>query len=286
MNGFEKIGVLGAGMMGAEIALSFAMAGSTVVIKDATSELAEKGKARLRSVLDRAVKKGRFEENLIAPTLARITPTCQAADMKDVGLLVEAVFENFDVKRRVFEELDEICEPECLFVSNTSSIPITRLASVASDNRRPFFLGAHFFSPASVMKLVEVIPGLETYEKAVEDTIEVLRNIGKTPIRVKDVPGFAVNRILHVMLIEANRLVEEGVVSPGDLDTACMLGLGHPIGPHTLMDLAGNDLCLQVQEILFEAYGERFRPQPVLKQKVFANHLGRKTGTGWLQYYR
>jgi len=284
MDGFEKIGVLGAGMMGAEIALSFAMAGTTVIIKDASLDLAEKGKERLHSVLDRAVKKGRFGQESVHETLARIIPADRVADMQDAGLVVEAVFESFEVKKTVLEEIDGICNPDCLFISNTSSIPITQLASCVAVKRRAFFLGAHFFSPASVMRLVEVIPGLETDEKAVSQTMSVLSNIGKTPIRVKDVPGFAVNRILHVMLIEANRLVEEGVVSPDDVDTACKLGLGHPIGPHALMDLAGNDLCLRVQEILFEAYGERFKPQPILKQRVFANRLGRKTGKGWFSY--
>lgn len=284
IDGFEKIGVLGAGMMGAEIALSFAMAGTTVTIKDATLELAGKGKERLQSVLDRAVKKGRFDQERVNETLSRIVPTGSAADMHDAGLVIEAVFESFEVKKSVFAEIDGICRPDCLFLSNTSSIPITQLASCVAAKRRAFFLGAHFFSPASIMKLVEVIPGLETADTAVTQTMSVLSDIGKTPIRVKDVPGFAVNRILHVMLIEANRLVEEGVVSPEDVDIACRLGLGHPIGPHTLMDLAGNDLCLWVQEILFEAYGERFKPQPILKQRVFANRLGRKTGAGWFSY--
>ena len=170
------------------------------------------------------------------------------------------------------------------FATNTSSLPITRVAASVSPERRPRFLGAHFFSPASVMKLVEVIPGLETGEEAVELVMDTCRAIGKTPIRVKDVPGFAVNRILHAMWIEANRLVEEAVATPTDVDLACRLGLGHPIGPYALMDLTSNDLNLWVQEILFEAYGERFRPRPILKQKVNAGHLGRKTGRGWFEY--
>ena len=284
MNRFEKIGVLGAGMMGAEIGLCFAMAGGTVWIKDSSPELAEKGKNRLHSVLLKAVRKGRFEENRVAETLDRIIPTARTSDLADIDLLVEAVFEKFDIKAGVFQEMEKVCKPECLFVTNTSSIPITRLAAVVGSERRPLFIGAHFFSPASVMKLVEVIPGLETDDKVTVELIDVLKKIGKTPIRVKDVPGFAVNRILHAMLIEASRLVEEDVLSPEDADTACKLGLGHPIGPHALMDLAGNDLCLQVQEILYEAYGERFRPRPVLKQKVYANHLGRKTSIGWFNH--
>jgi 3-hydroxybutyryl-CoA dehydrogenase len=159
---------------------------------------------------------------------------------------------------------------------------------LAGDNRQTGaeapFCGSPFFSQASVMKLVEVIPGIETNEETVTFMMNSCRSIGKTPIRVKDVAGFAVNRILHALWIEANRLVEGGVVTIEDLDTACKPGLGHPIGPYALMDLTGNDLNLKVREILREAYGERCRPRPILKQKVYANHLRRKTGRGWYSY--
>ena len=201
-----------------------------------------------------------------------------------MDLIVEAVLENLEAKREVFAQLEKACKPDCVFSTNTSSIPITLLATSVEPKRVTRFLGAHFFSPASVMKLVEIIPGLETDEETVVFMSECCRKIGKTPIRVKDVTGFAVNRLLHVMWIEANRLLEEGVASPEDIDTACKLGLGHPIGPYALMDLTGNDLNLRVQEILHGAYGERFRPRPILKQKVHANHLGRKAGRGWYKY--
>jgi 3-hydroxybutyryl-CoA dehydrogenase len=280
----REIGVVGAGMMGAEIALCFALAGNQVVIKDASLELAEKGKARLGATLDRSIKKGRVQPEVKDTALARITPTDSWTPYKDVDIVVEAVFEDFSVKESILNELNDTCKPECLILTNTSSIPITQLASIVGPERRPFFLGAHFFSPASVMALVEIIPGLETAEESVTKVMEICRTIGKTPIRVKDVPGFAVNRLLHIMLIEACRLVDEGVISPEDVDTACKLGLGHPVGPYQLMDLAGNDLCLQVQEILFRAYGESFMPRPNLKQKVYAKHLGRKTGIGWFRY--
>ena len=284
MGEINGVGVMGAGMMGAEIALGFAMCGYEVVLKDSSLELVQKGKDRLAGVLDKAIKKGRFQEDEKASTLERITPTDQYELFKDVDVMVEAVFEDIEVKKEVFGQLNEICRPDCVMATNTSSIPITLLATTVGAERIDRFVGAHFFSPASVMKLVEIIPGLETSEETVAFMMELCRRIDKTPIRVKDVTGFAVNRLLHAMWTEAHRLVEEGVATPEDIDTACKLGLGHPIGPFSLMDLTSNDLNLKVGEILFDAYGERFKPRPILRQKVYANHLGRKTGRGWYDY--
>jgi 3-hydroxybutyryl-CoA dehydrogenase len=284
MNEEFKIGVLGAGMMGAEIALSFAISGYPVVMKEVILELAERGKARLQGVLDRAIKKERFAAEDKEPTLARIMPVDQYGMFADANFVIEAIVEDFDVKKQALGELDTVCNPACVFATNTSSISITRLATCVGSERRANFLGAHFFSPASVMKLVEVIPGLETSEETVAFVMECCRNIGKIPIRVKDVTGFVVNRILHAMWIEAMRLLDEDVATAEDIDIGCKLGLGHPVGPFALMDLTSNDLNLKVQEILFDSYGERFRPPPILKQKVFANHLGRKTRRGWFEY--
>lgn len=284
MKEFGRVGVIGAGMMGSEIALCFANAGYDVAMHDTTLELAQKGKNHLGDILDRLIKKGKMQQDDKEQVLNKIYPTDQFEDLKDKDLIIEAVFEDFETKKKVFSQLDKICKPECVFSTNTSSIPITLLATSVQSERKGKFLGAHFFSPAFVMKLVEVIPALETGEEAVEFVMDCCRKIGKTPIRVKDVAGFAVNRILHAMWVEANRLLEEGVATPEDIDNACKFGLGHPIGPYALMDLTSNDLNLKVQEILFEAYGERFRPRPVLKQKVNANHLGRKTKRGWYDY--
>jgi len=286
MEKMSKVGVIGAGMMGAEISLSFAMSGHEVFVKDTSLELAQKGKERLGGVLDRAIKKGVVPAEEKAPVLARITPTERYGDLKDVDIAIEAVFEDLETKREVFSQLDRVCKPGCILATNTSSIPITLLATSVSRERIGRFLGTHFFSPASVMKLVEVIPGLETDEATVTFMMNQCKGIGKAPIRVKDVTGFAVNRLLHIMWIEANRLLEESVASAEDIDTACRMGLGHPIGPYALMDLTSNDLNLQVQEILYDSYGERFRPRPILKQKVSANHLGKKTGRGWYDYNR
>lgn len=284
MENIEKVGVVGAGMMGAEIALCFASSGFKVVIKETTLEMAQKGKDRLSGVLDRAIKKGAFRAEDKDHTISLITPTDKFDDFVDVDLVIEAIFENTEIKKQVFTELDGICKPDCVFASNTSSIPITLLATSVRKERIGQFIGAHFFSPAFVMKLVEVIPGVETKEEIVLFMMECCRKINKVPIRVKDVTGFAVNRILHAMWIEVYRLVEEGVATPEDIDIACKLGLGHPIGPFALMDLTSNDLNLKVGEVLYDTYGERFKPRPILRQKVYANHLGRKTGRGWYKY--
>lgn len=279
-----EIGVVGAGMMGAEIALCFAMANFRVILKEVTLELAHRGKDRLSEILDKAINKGKIQSEEKETTLARIVPTEQFDLFQELGLVLEAVSEDLAIKQRVFKDLDYVCGPDTVFASNTSSIPITHLAADLQPDRRKRFVGAHFFSPASVMRLVEIIPGLETNEETVDRLMNYCRRINKTPIRVKDVPGFVVNRILHAMWIEANRLLEECVATPEDIDTGCRLGLGHPIGPYALMDLTGNNLNLKVQEILFDAYGERFKPRPILKQKVHANHIGRKTGQGWFEY--
>src|SRR6184192_2188245 len=177
--------------------------------------------------------------------------------------------------------LDRICPPYCVIASNTSTIPISTLASRMSPQRRERFIGTHYFSPVSRMRLVEVVADFDTGEATVATPLRVCAGVGKTPVRIKDVAGFAVNRMLHVFLTEAVRLVEEGVATPEDIDTACRLGLGHPIGPFELMDATTSSLCLQAQEIMQEAYGERFRPRPLLKQRVRAGLVGGRKSRGW-----
>ena len=191
------------------------------------------------------------------------------------------MFEDEAVKAEIYRTLDRVCGPSCIFASNTSTIPISTLASYVGEARRSLFVGTHYFSPASRMKLVEVIPAFDTASETVEIALRLCTEIGKTPVRVKDVAGFAVNRLLHVFMIEAVRLVEEGVASPEDIDTACRLGLGHPMGPFELMDATTSSLCLQAQQIMHEAYGERFRPRPLLKQRVRAGMVGGRGRPGW-----
>ncbi len=212
---------------------------------------------------------------------SRIKGSDRRDALAESDVLVEAVFEDEAVKAEVLGALDAICKPECIFATNTSTIPISVLASHVGAARRPLFIGTHYFSPVSRMKLVEVIPAIETASDTVEKTIALCHAAGKHPIRIKDVTGFAVNRLLHVMMIEAVRLVEEGVATPEDIDAACRLGLGHPMGPFELMDATTSSLCLQAQQIMFDAYGERFRPRPLLKQRVQAGYVGGKGKPGW-----
>ena len=205
-------------------------------------------------------------------------------DFAPCEMVIEAVFEDEEVKAGVFAALDEVLAPDCLIASNTSSISITVLSSYVGERRRAFFLGTHFFSPVARMKLVEVIPGLDTAEETVAAVTAVCEEAGKTPVPIKDVVGFAVNRLIHIFWIEAMRLVEEGVATPEDIDTACKLGMGLPVGPFRLMDAVTNNLSLDVQEILHEAYGPRFMPRPLLKQMVKAGYNGRSAGKGWYRY--
>jgi 3-hydroxybutyryl-CoA dehydrogenase len=276
----ERIGVVGAGLMGAEIAFIYALAGHDVLLGDTAEAILGAALGRLEGIFDKGVARG-FYKAEERPALARIASTTDLEQFRDRDVMIEAVFEDETVKAEIWRRLDAICRPDCLFATNTSSIAISTLASYVDAARRQRFLGTHYFSPVSRMKLVEIIPAFETSEASVATATRLCRAAGKTPIRVKDVVGFAVNRVLHAFIIEAVRLVEEGVASPEDIDIACRLGLGHPMGPFELMDATTSSLSLQVQEILFDAYGERFRPRPLLKQKVKAGHNGRKVGKGW-----
>ncbi|MET0308711.1 MAG: 3-hydroxyacyl-CoA dehydrogenase family protein [Sphingomonas sp.] len=277
-----KVGVAGAGLMGAEIALVFALGGFEVLLNDRDEDALARGIVRLATVLDKGVARGAYSPEQRDLALTRIRPAPDIADFAECGLVTEAVFEALGAKAAVLEALDGVCPPGCLLTSNTSTLPISTLAAMLPPARRGKFLGTHYFSPVSRMALVEVIPGFDTDPATSAQTTEILRKIGKTPVMVRDVAGFAVNRMLHAMLIEAIKLVEEGVATPEDLDLACKLGLGHPIGPFALMDAVTSGLCLQVQEILRDAYGERFRPPALLKQRVAAGLGGGRGRRGWI----
>ncbi len=277
----KKIGVVGAGLMGAEIALVFALAGHDVLLNDRDQASLDRARVRLRILMEKGAGRGFYKAEEIEPTLVRIRSVTELGAFTDREFVTEAVFEARDVKASVLKALDEICPADTLIASNTSTIPISTLAAELPVARRPNFIGTHYFSPVSRMKLVEVIPGFATAETTVEAAMSAMSGIGKTPILVKDVAGFAVNRMLHAFMIEAVKLVEEGVATPEDLDTACRLGLGHPIGPFALMDAVTSSLCLQAQEIMQEAYGERFRPPALLKQRVRAGYGGGKGKPGW-----
>jgi 3-hydroxybutyryl-CoA dehydrogenase len=280
----DKVGVIGAGLMGAEIALVCALAGKDVLLNDLSEEQLARAMDGLARVLDKGVQRGFYQPVQKAATLARIHTTTDLARYADRQMVIEAVFEDEKVKAETFRRLDVILDDACVIASNTSTISITVLSSYVKPEGRDRFIGTHFFSPVSRMKLVEVIPALDTSAETVDTTLAVCREIGKTPIKVKDVVGFAVNRILHAFMIEAVRLVEEGVATPEELDLACKLGLGHPIGPFELMDATQNSLSLQAQTIMQSAYGERFQPRPLLKQMVQAGYNGKRAGRGWYRY--
>ena len=277
----ESIGVVGAGLMGAEIALMFAVAGHEVLLNDRDEASVTRAIERLKALMQKGVARGFYAREAVEPTISRIHRTLDIADLGAVDFVTEAVFEAQEVKTSVFSALDRVCKADCIIATNTSTIPISTLAAALPAARRARFIGTHYFSPVSRMKLVEVIPGFETKEIAIDAAIRLCEGVGKTAIRVKDVAGFAVNRMLHAFIIEAVRLVEEGVATPRDLDLACKLGLGHAMGPFELMDVVTSSLCVQAQEIMQEAYGERFRPPALLKQRVRAGFVGGRGKPGW-----
>ncbi len=281
---FRTIGVVGAGMMGSEIALVFALAGHPTIISDQTRAAADRALERLETVIEKGVARGFWSTQAAEAAKRNLSAVDTLDAYADRDLVIEAIFEDEAMKRKVIKALDAILAPSAGIASNTSSISITSLGAALGEARRKRFLGAHFFSPASRMRLVEVIATEDTDAACADEVASTLTEIGKTPIRVKDVVGFAVNRLLHALVLESIRLVEEGVCSPAEIDLACKLGLGHPIGPFELLDNTANSLSQSVHEILHQAYGERFLPRPLLRQMVAAGYDGRKAGRGWYRY--
>jgi len=277
----KKIAVIGAGMMGREIAIVFAKAGHHVAIVDADLSLAEQAKEKQADILDREIKKGRLDPAEKEHILTRITPIADKKLLADYDYITEAIPEIYELKESLLAELDGICKPETVFLTNTSTFSITKLSLAVSRSRKERFLGTHYFSPASVMKLVEIIPGHLCEDVVVDEVFALLEAAGKEVVRVKDVTGFVVNRIYHAIMTESLRLLEEGVATVEDIDKACIYGMGHPLGPFELYDNTALDLNLLVQTELFENYGERFRPGNLLKKKVNAGQLGRKCGEGF-----
>ncbi len=282
MKDVNKVAVMGAGMMGAEIALSFALHDIDVILKDITLDLSSAGKQRAEGILIKWESKGKIDNQKKFNTLDHIIPQEDFSGFDEVDFVLEAVIEDIEIKSKLFEALEKVCKKECIFASNTSSIPISNLAGRTS--RPSSFIGMHFFSPASIMKLVEIIPGIDTGEDTIEIAAGLAKKIEKEPVRVSDKAGFLVNRLLFAFFNEAWRMVDEGAATPEDIDKAVKLGLGHPVGPFQMQDLVGLDNALYVTGVLSDEYGERFKPAPVLKRKVAANHIGRKVKKGWFDY--
>jgi 3-hydroxybutyryl-CoA dehydrogenase len=280
----RSIGVVGAGQMGHGIAQVMLRAGHRVLLLDVSQDYVEAGAKKIAKGLARDVEKARMTAEEREQALTRLKTTTAAADLAEADFIIEAVTEKFDAKAGVFRSLEPHCRPETIFASNTSSISITRLA--AATDRPSKFVGLHFFNPVPVMKLVEVVPGLQTAPETVDKAIALATSAGKTPVRVNDFPGFVSNRVLMPMINEAVFCLMEGVADAQGIDSVMKLGMNHPMGPLELADLIGLDVCLDIMLVLYESFRDsKYRPCPLLDKMVAAGWLGRKTGRGFYEYH-
>jgi 3-hydroxybutyryl-CoA dehydrogenase len=283
MKKIKKVGVLGCGLMGSGIAEIAARSGYETVVREVTDELVDKGLQKIHGSLGKAVERGKLEASVRDETVGRLRGTVDLADLADCDVVVEAIVENLEEKRKTFGALDEAVKEDAFFASNTSSLTITQIAMFTQRPDR--FVGLHFFNPVPVMKLVEVVRTLLTSEETFDRAFELARSLGKEPIACRDNSGFVVNRLLVPYLLDAIRALEEGVGSVEDIDKGMQLGCGYPMGPFTLLDFVGLDTTYYIANIMFEEYREkRFAPPPLLKQMVTAGRLGKKSGRGFYDY--
>jgi 3-hydroxybutyryl-CoA dehydrogenase len=279
----NKVLVVGAGVMGSGIAQVFAGSGYSVLLMDVSEEAAQKGLDAIGKSLARAVDRGRIDASQKGEILGRITASADWEQAGEADFVVEAVFEDVDIKKDIFRKLDEICGPDVILTTNTSSLPVTPIA--AATGRPDKVMGMHFFNPAPAMKLVELIPGQLTSDETSRTVVELAKELGKTPVEVNDWPGFAMSRIYCVMINEAIFCLYEGVGSPEAIDEVMRLGAGHPMGPLQVADLIGLDIVLHVMDVLYNGFGDpKYRACPLLRKMVSAGQLGKKTGQGFYSY--
>lgn len=278
-----KIGIIGTGTMGNGIAQAFAQGGYDVVMKDLSEEFLTRALQNIDKSLSRLVAKEKLSEDGKQEILGRISTTLSYDDIKDCGLVVEAIAENMELKKCVFREMDEACNADCILATNSSSLSITEIGAVTKRPEK--VIGMHFFNPVPVLKLVEVIRGQLTSDSVYDCVSGIAQQIGKVPVQVSEAPGFLVNRLLIPMVNEGIGAFADGVASKEDIDEAMKLGAGHPMGPLALADLIGLDVCLAIMEVLHHEFGDdKYRPHPLLRKMVRANLLGRKTGVGFYDY--
>jgi 3-hydroxybutyryl-CoA dehydrogenase len=281
----KKVGVLGCGLMGAGIAQTAAMAGYETIVREVSEDFLAKGFAGIEKSLSKFAEKGTISSDQQKESRARLKGTTLLEDLADCDIIIEAIIENLETKRETYLRLDELCKPETIFASNTSSLSITQMMTVTSAERQQRFIGMHFFNPVPIMKLVEVIRTILTDSGVYEDAVAFGASLGKVPVRTDDRTGFIVNRLLVPYMLDAIRALEEGVASIVDIDNAMKLGCGYPMGPLTLGDFVGLDTTYYISEIMFNEFREkRFAPPPLLKRMVMAGLYGRKSGRGFYDY--
>lgn len=279
----KTIMVIGAGQMGGGIAQVMAAIGKKVYVNDIDVNIVNERIKFIEKLLTKDVAKGKITEEQKGATLSNLIPSTKLEDAADCGLIVEAIVENMSIKEKLFRKLDEICKADCIFATNTSSLPITEIA--ACTKRPEKVVGMHFMNPVPVMKLVEIIRGLATTDETYKIIHDMTLALNKSPVEVRDVPGFVSNRVLQLMINEAIYCLYEGVANVEDIDTVLKLGMNHPMGPLQLADFIGLDTVLAVMEVLHEGYGDsKYRPSPLLRQYVKAGWLGKKVGRGFYKY--
>ena len=281
----RKVGVLGCGLMGAGIAQVAATAGFETVVKEVSDDLIAKGFGGIEKSLAKFAEKGTITSEQQTQIRGRLSGTTSFDKLADCDIIIEAIIENLEEKRATYRQLDEICKPETIFASNTSSLSITEMMTATSPERQQRFIGMHFFNPVPLMKLVEVVKTILTDEAVYEQAVEFGKKLGKVPVRAGDKTGFIVNRLLVPYMLDSIRALEEGVGSIVDIDNAMKLGCGYPMGPFTLGDFVGLDTTYYIAEIMFNEFREkRFAPPPLLKRMVLAGLYGRKSGRGFYDY--